>query len=100
VIFVQPNNQQSQGQGQQSMPDDKLLDNKQMEEELNAIRNSLALILQSAIIKKKVPPQAQKQLVQRANRIVDRLQRRNRDDDDRQIIVLMMMLRLLEKENW
>lgn len=97
---MQPNNQQSQGQGQQPMSDDKLLDNKQMEEELNAIRNSLALILQSAIIKKRVPPQAQKQLVQRANRIVDRLQRRNRDDDDRQIIVLMMMLRLLEKENW
>lgn len=91
---------QPQGQGSQPIPDDKLLDNKQMEEELNAIRNSLALILQSAIIKKKIPPQAQKQLVKRANRIVDRLQRRNRDDDDRQVIILMMILRLLEKENW
>ncbi len=97
---MQPNRQPQRGSGNKEIDEDKLMGNKEMEEELNAIRNSLALILQSAVVKKRIPPQAQQNLIKRADRIVDRLQRRNKDDDDRQIIMIMMMLRIVEQEDW
>lgn len=77
-----------------------LMKDSDVEGELNAVRNSIAIILKNAIIMKGVPPQAQQNLLQSALREGKRINRRHTDFDDRKIFKLMLILRMIEDENW